>query len=270
MRLSRKRAIVTGGASGIGRAICHRFAAEGAAVVIADRNRDGAERVRQEILEAGGTASVETVDVTGETQVGAMVEVVANRLGGVDLLVNNAISEPADDLLEMSTRDWDTDVEITLRAPFLCTRAVLPRMIDGGGGSIVNISSVNALGFFGNEAYSAGKAALINLTKATAVRYGHHGVRANAIAAGTVRTPVWDDRAKLDPQIFDRLAEWYPTGRVGEPGDVAHAALFLASDEASWITGAVLPVDGGLTSGPYRMNTELVPEPGPDSEEQDG
>jgi meso-butanediol dehydrogenase/(S,S)-butanediol dehydrogenase/diacetyl reductase len=121
---------------------------------------------------------------------------------------------------------------------------------------------VNALAYYGNEAYSAAKAGIISLTRSLAVRYGPLGIRANAIAPGTLRTPAWEERRQKDPDVFERLAKWYPVGRVGEPEDVVGAALFLASDEAAWISGAVLPVDGGLTAGNMQMVREMMTESG--------
>jgi meso-butanediol dehydrogenase/(S,S)-butanediol dehydrogenase/diacetyl reductase len=260
MRLRDKRVIVTGSASGIGRAIAMRFAQEGAAVVIADLDEQGAVRVAEAVATHGGRAIAVDVDVTDEERVARMLARAEDALGGVDVLVNNANNRPSDDLLAMDPADWDGDVRVTLRGPYLCTRAVLPAMLERGSGAIVNIASVNGLGFYGNEAYSAAKAGLISLTRSVAVRYGKRGVRANAVAPGTVRTPNWEARVEIDPDVFDKVSAWYPLGRVGEPGDVANAALFLASDEAAWVTGAVLPVDGGLTAGNYRMTSELVPE----------
>ena len=131
-------------------------------------------------------------------------------------------------------------------------------MIERGTGVIVNIASVNGIAFFANEPYSAAKAGVINLTRSMAVRYGHHGVRAVAIAPGTIRTPIWQERVEKVPEIFERLLRWYPLGRVGEPEDIAAAAAFLASDDASWITGEVLRVDGGLLAGNEQMARELV------------
>ena len=125
-------------------------------------------------------------------------------------------------------------------------------------GVIVNIASVNGLAFFANEPYSAAKAGVISLTRSMATRYGRHGIRAVAIAPGTIRTPIWQERVDKEPAIFERLVRWYPLRRVGEPEDVAAAAAFLASDDASWITGEVLRVDGGLLAGNERMARELV------------
>jgi len=135
---------------------------------------------------------------------------------------------------------------------------VLPGMIARRRGVIVNIASVNALAYFANEGYSAAKAGMISLTRSIAVRYGNEGIRCVAIAPGSIRTPAWQDREEKDADVFERLKKWYPLGRIGDPEDVASAALFLASDEASWITGSVLRVDGGLLAGNARMAGELV------------
>jgi NAD(P)-dependent dehydrogenase (short-subunit alcohol dehydrogenase family) len=139
----------------------------------------------------------------------------------------------------------------------LCSKAVLPAMIAQKNGAIVNIASVNGLTGLGEEAYSAAKAGVINLTQNMALKYGRFNVRANVICPGTIQTPIWQPQLEKDPQIFERLIPWYPLGRIGQPEDVARAALFLASDEAAWITGVTLPVDGGLMAGSYRMAREL-------------
>jgi meso-butanediol dehydrogenase/(S,S)-butanediol dehydrogenase/diacetyl reductase len=255
-RLDGKAAIVTGGGSGIGRAICRRFAADGASVVVADLAGGRAEEVAAEI---GGRAV--QADVTVAADVARMVA----EAGRVDVLVNNAGGGMSDDVLEIDEADWDEDVALNLKSAFLCSKAVLPGMIERGAGVIVSIASVNGLAFFANEPYSAAKAGVINLTRSMAVRYGHHGIRAVAIAPGTIRTPIWQERVEKVPEIFERLVRWYPLARVGEPEDVAAAAAFLASDDASWITGEVLRVDGGLLAGNAQMARELVADFG-DSE----
>jgi meso-butanediol dehydrogenase/(S,S)-butanediol dehydrogenase/diacetyl reductase len=248
-RLQGKSALVTGGGSGIGRAICRRFASEGASVVVADVAGDRAE----EVAAAVGGRAVQA-DVTVASDVRRMVE----AAGRVDVLVNNVGGGMANVLLEIEEDEWDHDVALNLKSAFLCSKAVLPGMIERGGGVIVNISSVNGIAYFANEPYSAAKAGLINLTRSTAARYGPQGVRAVAIAPGTIRTPIWQERVDKKPEIFERLMRWYPLQRVGEPEDIAAAAAFLASDDASWITGEVLRVDGGLLAGNAQMARELV------------
>jgi NAD(P)-dependent dehydrogenase (short-subunit alcohol dehydrogenase family) len=258
MRFEDKVTIVTGGGSGLGRVLAHRFAAEGAAVVVADVAGERAGEVADEISDAGGRSLAQTTDVTEASDVKTMVETAREAFGPVDVLVNNAAKATDADFLSLGWETWDEDVNVTLKGPFLCSQTVLADMVKRGSGVILNISSVNALGYYGNEAYSAAKAGILNLTRSLAVRYGPSGIRVNAIAPGTLRTPAWEQRKEADPDVFERLTRWYPLGRVGEPGDVAGAALFLASDEAAWITGAVLPVDGGLTAGNMQIMEEII------------
>ena len=253
--------IITGSGSGLGRVLAHRFAAEGAAVVVADVVAQRANMVADEISGAGGKSLAQTTDVTDAADVEAMVGATRDAFGPVDILVNNAAKATDADFLDVSEEAWEEDVAITLKGPFLCSQAVLADMTKNESGVILNISSVNALAYYGNEAYSAAKAGLLSLTRSLAVRYGPSGVRVNAIAPGTLRTPAWEKRREEDPNVFERVARWYPLGRIGEPEDVAGAALFLASNEAAWITGAVLPVDGGLTAGNMEMMQDIIKEP---------
>ena len=253
--------IITGSGSGLGRVLAHRFAAEGAAVVVADVVAQRANMVADEISGAGGKSLAQTTDVTDAADVEAMVGAARDAFGPVDILVNNAAKATDADFLDVSEEAWEEDVAITLKGPFLCSQAVLADMTKNESGVILNISSVNALAYYGNEAYSAAKAGLLSLTRSLAVRYGPSGVRVNAIAPGTLRTPAWEKRREEDPEVFERVARWYPLGRIGEPEDVVGAAPFLASDEAAWISGAVLPVDGGLTTGNMEMMKEIIKEP---------
>jgi meso-butanediol dehydrogenase / (S,S)-butanediol dehydrogenase / diacetyl reductase len=257
MRLASKVALVTGGGSGIGRAIATRFAQEGACVAVADLRRERADEVAQEIVDAGGEALPVAADVASGAAVEALVEQVLRVYDHIDILVNNAAMSRGDDLREIDEATWDFNLSVVLKSAFLCAKAVLPGMIARRRGAIVNIASVNGLAALGEEGYSAAKAGMISLTQNMGVKYGQYNVRANCICPGTVRTPIWQARVERDPQIFDRLAKWYPLGRVGEPADIANAALFLASDEAAWVTGATLVVDGGLLAGNYRMTREL-------------
>ena len=257
VQLQDRVAIVTGGGSGIGQAIAQRFAAEGARVVVADLRGPAAEATATSIRRDGGQALAVQMDVASSADARRLTHTTVEEFGRVDVLVNNAAIGGGDDILQTDEAEWDRIVSIVLKGVFLCTRAVLPRMIEHGRGSIVNISSVNGLTGLGEEAYSAAKAGVINLTQNLAVRYGQHGVRSNVICPGTIQTPIWAARVARQPDVFERLRPWYPVGRVGLPADVAGAALFLASDDAAFVSGAVLTVDGGLTAGLYRLSREL-------------
>ncbi len=253
MRLANRVAVVTGGGSGIGRAIAQRFAAEGAAVVAADLIPERAEETAKLITEAGGKAIGVEVDVSKEAMVTAMAERGRDAFGTVDILVNNAGLSRGADIRTIDEETWDLNLDVVLKGPFFCSKALLPGMIEQGSGVILNIVSVNGLTGIGEEPYSAAKAGLINLTQNMAVRHGPQGVRVNAIAPGTIITPIWNNTVEKDPGVFDRIAKLYPLGRVGTPEDVAGAALFLASDDAAWITGTTLLVDGGLLAGTDRF-----------------
>jgi NAD(P)-dependent dehydrogenase (short-subunit alcohol dehydrogenase family) len=257
MRLNNKIALVTGAGSGIGRAIAELFAQEGARVVVNDRLIERAQETAGRITQAGGQALPVEADVSKSEAVEQMVAQALSTYGRIDILVNNAAIGTGDDILAIDETAWDAGLAIVLKSVFLCSKAVLPGMIDRRSGAIVNISSVNGLTGLGEEAYSAAKAGVINLTQNMAIKYGQFNVRANVICPGTIQTPIWEKQLEKDPKIFERLTPWYPLGRVGQPTDIAAAALFLASDEAAWITGVTLPVDGGLMAGSYRMAYEL-------------
>ena len=247
MRLIDRTAIITGGGSGIGRAIVELFAKEGAPVVVADRNSARAQEVADHITSTGGRSLAVTADVTRAAEVARMVALALATYGRVDILVNNAGLSAGDDILTIDESTWDFNMAVILKGAFLCAKAVLPQMIAQKSGAIVNIASVNGLMGMGEEAYSAAKAGVINLTQNMAVKYGPHAVRVNCICPATIRTPIWQRVLEKDPLVFERLSKWYPLGRVGEPEDVANAALFLASEEASYVHGAALLVDGGMS-----------------------
>ena len=246
MRLAEKRAVVTGAGGGIGRATATRFAQEGARVVLVDIDRDAGEAAAAAIGEE--SLFVET-DVTDEEAVRDLVAGADAWLGGIDVWMNNAGTSLTEDLLDAEPDAWRADLELNLTSHYLCSRAALPVMIRGGGGSLISTSSVNGLWCIGEFGYSAAKAGLINFTRNVAVTYGRQGIRANVICPGTIDTErggaYWDDKAGGK----EILTKWYPVGRLGTAEDVASLALYLASDESSFMTGATLVLDGGLTAG---------------------
>jgi NAD(P)-dependent dehydrogenase (short-subunit alcohol dehydrogenase family) len=257
MRLNGNVAVITGAGSGIGRATAEIFAREGASIVLAELDQARGEQVAQRIVDQGGQAVAIQTDVTDASAIKALIEQAIAHYGKVDTLVNNAGASFKQDLLNIDDADWQASLDLILTAPFYGARAVLPHMIERRSGSIINISSVRGLSGTGEEGYSAAKAGLINLTLNMAVRYGKHGIRTNAICPGTVKTGLTNGLESV-PEVARRVAARHPLGRLGEPEDVAYACLYLASDEASWVTGAVIPVDGGLIAGPLAMMEEFA------------
>jgi len=250
-------AIVTGSGSGIGQAIAARLAEEGASICVADVDLPSAEVTASKLRDLGRTALARQVDVTDRAGVVDAVAWTKEELGPVDVLVNNAAACNDIPLLELTEQEWDRDVDVTLKGSFFCAQAVLPHMVARGTGSIVNLGSVNGFHYLGNDAYSAAKAGLISLTRSLAVTYGRYGIRTNMVAPGTIRTAAWDDRLARNPAVLDEIAKWYPLGRVGSVDDVAAAVAFLVSPDASWISGTVLTVDGGLLAGNAPMVADI-------------
>jgi meso-butanediol dehydrogenase/(S,S)-butanediol dehydrogenase/diacetyl reductase len=247
--------VVTGSGRGIGAETARRFAAEGANVVVADIDRPQAERVAAALP----SAIALEVDVTSRASLRGIVAVATARFGGIDVLVNNAASCSDTPFLEITPEEVRRDVEVSMLGPFFASQEVLPGMIERRRGTILNLSSVNGLSSFGCEAYSAAKAGVISLTRSLAIQHGQHGIRVNAVAPGSIATEAWDARREADPLVFEKAAAWYPMGRIGQPADIADALLFLASDAASWITGVVLPVDGGIMAGNAKMAGSIIP-----------
>jgi NAD(P)-dependent dehydrogenase (short-subunit alcohol dehydrogenase family) len=249
-RFDGRVALVAGAAHGIGRAIATRLHSEGGSVALADLDVEAAATAAGQL---GGALPV-ACDVTDEASVAAAVGACTAHFGGLDVLVCNVGIATAEDFAGINDAAWDRQVEPTLHGTVRCIQAALPHLLASRqGGNVVMTGSVNGLAAFGNVVYSMAKAGLGNLAANLSVRYGasrigadQRPVRFNVVAPGTVRTRVWDSQDQ-DP---DQLAPAYPLGRIGEPEDIAAAVAFLASDDASWITGVVLPVDGGVLCGP--------------------
>ena len=250
MRLNNKIAIVTGAGRGIGKAVALRFAEEGAKVIVDDVNdANGAETI-DVITDAGGEAMFVNADVSNAADAERLIAKATDAYGTVDILVNNAICSTADVL----NNNWEANLAVALRGTSHCSDAVVPLMQEGGGGSIVNVASVNGLiGLQGIHAYSAAKGGVIALTRSMAISHGKDNIRVNCICPGTIQTEVWEPMIERNPQILDEITPWYPLERIGQPIDIANAALFLASDEAGFATGAVFVIDGGLTAGNHQF-----------------
>jgi NAD(P)-dependent dehydrogenase (short-subunit alcohol dehydrogenase family) len=246
-------AIVTGSASGLGRATARLFAEAGASVVLASRRADKLQIVADEITAMGGNPLVVSTDVTVEAQVKNLIERTLDRFGRIDVLVNNAGILTRTPVPDTTEDEWYALLDTNLKGPFLCCKHTLPVMLQQGKGNIVNIASY--LGQFAGSGntpvYGATKGGLIALTKALAVKYGPQQIRVNAVAPAFIKTDlnrnIFDDAP--DPAAKEHeVAAPYPLKRLGTPEDVAAAALYLASDASNWVTGAVLMVDGGLTA----------------------
>lgn len=249
MRLKGKRAVVTGAANGIAKATAKFFAREGARLMLADIEADNGEKVAEEIRAAGGQAEFVEIDVTDASAIANLFERAVEFLGGIDVCANVAGRGFSDDLLGMEPEDWAKEISLNLSSVYLSCRTVLPIMIEGGGGTIINVSSVNAIWSIGEFGYSAAKAGVIQLSKNIAVKYGPKGIRANVVCPGTIATETcvkhWDKKAGAK----EKLIKWYPVGRLGKPEDVAWLMVYLASDESSFVNGANIVIDGGLTAG---------------------
>ena len=250
-RLENKVAVITGAASGIGRASAVRFAGEGAAVVIADLNQDGGESAVRDCKEHGGHAVFQRADVSTEADVQAMIARAVNEFGGLDIIYNNAGLAGALGPLEQTTvENWDRTLAVLLRGVFLGIKHAVPEMRKRGRGSIISTASVAGLqGFSGLHAYCAAKAGVINLTRSAAGEFGKDRIRVNCICPGVINTPLAQQDVPGGRETVDQLfktAQPYP--RTGLPDDIAAMALFLASDDSEWVTGQALVVDGGLVA----------------------
>ncbi len=252
MRLKDKVALITGSASGMGQAAAGLFAREGASVIVTDIAVDAGEQTAQRIREDGGQAIFIKADVANEEDVRRLVAGSIDAFGRIDVLYNNAGIMPDIDggVTELSEATWDRILDVNLKSAFLCTKHVVPHMIQqGSGGSIINVASFVA--FLGctvpQDAYTASKGGMLSLTKSFAIQYGPHGIRCNAICPGPIETPLlrvlWTSEEARNLRL-NRI----PLGRFGAIDDIIYMALYLASDESSWTTGAWLIIDGGISS----------------------
>jgi NAD(P)-dependent dehydrogenase (short-subunit alcohol dehydrogenase family) len=251
MRLQDKVALITGSAGGMGRAAAELFAREGASIIVTDVLADEGEETAQSIRDSGGKAIFVKADVSKEDEVKHLVARSIDAFGRIDVLYNNAGIMPADDggVTDLSEEVWDRIMDVNLKSAFFCTKHVVPHMIEQKKGSIINVASFVAL--MGctvpQDAYTASKGGMISLTKSFAVQYGPHGIRCNAICPGPIETPLlrvlWTSEEARNLRL-NRI----PLGRFGEINDIIYMALYLASDESSWTTGAWLVIDGGISS----------------------
>jgi NAD(P)-dependent dehydrogenase (short-subunit alcohol dehydrogenase family) len=249
MRLEGKVALITGAGSGLGRATAVRFAKEGATVAIMGRHEKILEELISELMSHGGDGLVVSGDVSKVEDCNKVAEKVFKAYGALNILVNNAGIIRRTQCADTSDEDWWALIGTNLAGPFFMCRACIPYMLRSRGGSIINIASaVGLVGTHNLSAYCASKSGLITFTKSIAIDYGKKGIRANTICPAYIETDLNRDhlnRLRQDPEKWKRVMDAHPIGRIGIPDDVANAALFLASDEASWITGIDLPVDGG-------------------------
>lgn len=245
MRFKDKSVIVTGGAQGIGRACVEAFAAEGARVLVADMAMDAAAETERAVTEAGGQVRVVKCDVGDKAQVEAMIETAVTEFGGVDVLINNAGIIKTADFLELEEDDFDRVLRVNLKGMFLVAQAAARRMVEQGGGAIVNMSSVNAIMAIPNQVpYNVSKGGVNQLTRVTALALADKGVRVNAIGPGTIMT----EMAKVvmaDDAARRKIMSRTPMKRLGLPEEVARVAMFLAGEDSSYITGQTIYCDGG-------------------------
>lgn len=241
MRLANKVAIITGGAGGIGLAAVKRFLEEGAKVAIVDYDKQQGEKMEAEL---GENVAFFAVDVSKLADVKKMVEQVVDRFSKIDILINNAGITRDATLVKMSEEDFEKVIQINLNGVYYCTQAVAPHMIAQGSGKIISTSSVSGVyGNFGQTNYAATKAAIIGMTKTWAKELGRKGINVNAVAPGFTATPMVE---KMPEKVLQQMEGITSLQRLGKPEDIANAYLFLSSDEASYITGHVLQVDGGI------------------------
>jgi 3-oxoacyl-[acyl-carrier protein] reductase len=235
--------LITGGGSGIGAATAARAASEGAHVAVTDVDEAAAQKVAEQIRSNGGTATAHALDVARREAWTEAVEQVVSRAGGLNCVVNNAGITRDRTLLKMTDEEWQAVIDVHLRGAWLGCQLTVPHLKAGGGGAIVNLSSDSRHGAFGQTNYSAAKAGIVGLTRSVALEHARHGIRCNAVAPGAVDTPM---TRGMPPELLESALKLIPLGRMAEPPEIASVIVFLLSDEASYITGQTLGVDGGV------------------------
>ncbi|MGI9131487.1 MAG: SDR family NAD(P)-dependent oxidoreductase [Candidatus Nanopelagicaceae bacterium] len=247
--LAGRTIVITGGGRSIGREMATAATAAKMKVAILEVNKENLDKTVAELKQQGGDVTGYVVDLQVESQIIDAFAKIEKDFGKIEVLVNNAAFHDSAELLDSSLEMWNKTFAINTAAPFLCIRAVLPGMIARKSGSIINIGTVNSKMMIGSDSYTASKAALHALTRTVAVRYGKHNIRCNTVVPGTIATEVWQERIDRNPAVFEQLKSWYPLGRVGKPSDITAAVLYLASDQAPWMTGTEFLFDGGLLAG---------------------
>ncbi len=249
MRLIDKVAIITGAASGIGKATAKLFAEHGAKVVVADIDEDGGNQTVTDIQSVGNEAIFVQTDVTIKADTDQMVAQTLKNYGKLDTLLNSAGIAMRLPVAELPEEDWHRCLDVNLNGVFLCAKAAIPAMQKNGGGSIINMSSIYGIvGADVRAAYVASKGAVTNLTRGMALDYAEDNIRVNCICPGFVETPLVAGVIKT-PEEYQKLANKHPMRRLGQPEEIAYGALYLASDESAFVTGIALPIDGGYTAG---------------------
>ena len=247
-RLEGKVAIVTGAGSGIGKATAVLFALEGAKVTVAEINADAGEKTVEEIKNAGGEAIFVKTDVTKEADAANMVKAAVEEFGKLNILFNNVGTGSGGTVVTATEEYWDEIMDMNVKPAFFGSKHAIPEMVKAGGGSIINMASIGGLSGQFSATFCASKGAVVNLTRSMAVAHAKEGVRVNCVCPGYIDTPMIRYTVLKEPENRKRAAAKHPMNRVGTAEEIAYAVLFLGSDEASFVTGAILPVDGGFTA----------------------